>query len=230
MIKIDGRDIADCWEQLVFNVMHRGDDVKDERGSNTKELLNIVTTIHYPFIDTFSGAFGIEFNGIDSIKIPKDYYWSGDKLEIYAQEFIDPCRKGFVYTYGNRLREAFGIDQINLAIARLNNCNESRRALSITWNPTADAESSEVPCMILIDYKIRNNILYTTALWRSHDIFGAWFPNAVGLACLSRYVRDGLKNKNNIGVGPITIHSISGHIYEHDFESAEKIVKKVKNK
>ena len=42
--------------------------------------------------------------------------------------------------------------------------------------------------MMLVDFKIRDGKLNTTGLWRSHDIYGAWFPNAVGLSHLSKYV------------------------------------------
>ena len=45
---------------------------------------------------------------------------------------------------------------------------------------TDDTKERKVPCMILVDFKIRNGELHTTGLWR-YDIYGAWFPNAVGL-------------------------------------------------
>ena len=67
-----------------------------------------------------------------------------------------------------------------------------------------------------MDFKIRNNKLYTTALWRSHDIYGAWFPNAVGLTYLAQYVA----GEVGLDLGSITIHSISAHIYEVNFDEA----------
>jgi thymidylate synthase len=75
--------------------------------------------------------------------------------------------------------------------------------------------------MILVDFKIRNNKLHTSALWRSHDIYGAWFPNAVGLTYLSQYVA----RKVNIAIGSVTIHSISAHIYEVNFNEARELLK-----
>ena len=76
--------------------------------------------------------------------------------------------------------------------------------------------------MILIDFKIRDNVLYTTALWRSHDIYGAWFANAVGLTYCAKYVSEEI---GDVKLGPITIHSISAHIYENNFDEAEKLAK-----
>jgi len=202
--------------------MKEGIEIKDERGSLTKEILNVMVSIEKPLGKARADNFYLnnltdKLAGIKDIRVPEGYFWSGEKLEIYSQQFISDDKQGFVYTYGNRLRAHFeGIDQIQEAINRLKNCTESRRAISVTWNPTVDTKTDEVPCMILVDFKIRDNKLYTTALWRSHDIYGAWFPNAVGLTYLAQYVA----GEVGLSLGSITIHSISAHIYEVNFKEA----------
>jgi len=196
--------IKSGWETLVKRVMQKGSEIKDERGSLTLELRNTVVTMNRPL----------------ELEIPDGYFWSGEKLEIYAEQFLSDDKQGFVYTYGNRLRKHFeGIDQIGEAIRRLKNCKESRRAISVTWDPTTDTKQEEVPCMILVDFKIRDGKLHTTGLWRSHDIYGAWFPNAVGLTHLSKYAAEEV----GVGVGSLTIHSISAHIYQVNFEEALRV-------
>nr|WP_319373080.1 thymidylate synthase [uncultured Methanobacterium sp.] len=203
-ILIKTSTIKNGWETLVKRVMQKGSEIKDERGSLTLELRNTVVTMNRPL----------------ELEIPKGYFWSGEKLEIYAEQFLSDDKQGFVYTYGNRLRKHFeGIDQIGEAIRRLKNCKESRRAISVTWDPPTDTQSEEVPCMILVDFKIREGKLHTTGLWRSHDIYGAWFPNAVGLTHLSRYVA----GEVGVEVGSLTIHSISAHIYQVNFEEALRV-------
>ncbi len=203
-------------------IMKEGIEIKDERGSLTKEILNVMVSIEKPLGKARADNFYLnnltdKLAGIKDIRVPEGYFWSGEKLEIYSQQFISDDKQGFVYTYGNRLRAHFeGIDQIQEAINRLKNCTESRRAISVTWNPTVDTKTDEVPCMILVDFKIRDNKLYTTALWRSHDIYGAWFPNAVGLTYLAQYVA----GEVGLSLGSITIHSISAHIYEVNFKEA----------
>lgn len=222
--RFEGEQIADCWEQIVSYIVENGHFVDDERGSKTKEVLNVLATIKDPFHISSGDFFGFgdKIASLDNIRIPEGYFWEGDKLEKYSEQFISGENPGFVYTYGNRLRAHFeGIDQIRVAIDRLKNCQESRRAISVTWDPTEDTKVDEVPCMILVDFKIRDNTLYTTGLWRSHDIFGAWFPNAVGLSYLAHYVSEELGS--NIHIGPITIHSISAHIYGNDLKLAEKV-------
>ena len=196
--------IKSGWETLVKRVMEKGAEIKDERGSLTLEIRNTVVNIKRPL----------------ELEIPKGYFWSCEKLEIYAEQFLSDDKQGFVYTYGNRLRGHFeGIDQIGEAIRRLKNCRESRRAISVTWDPTTDTKNEEVPCMILVDFKIRDGKLHTTGLWRSHDIYGAWFPNAVGLTHLAKYVAEEV----GVEVGSLTIHSISAHIYQVNFEEALRV-------
>ena len=219
---IETDEIADGWEKLVKKIITDGDEIQDERGSLTKEILNVIVSIKKPLGTKSKDFFHIRSSDILDIPVPEGYFWSGDKLKIYSEQFINKDEQGFVYTYGNRLRSHFSkIDQVNEACQRLKNCQESRRAISVTWDPAIDTVNEEVPCMILVDFKIRNEILYTSALWRSHDIYGAWFPNAVGLTYLSQYVA----KKVNIAIGPVTIHSISAHIYEVNFEEARELLK-----
>ena len=219
LIEVD--EIASGWETLVKKIMIEGKDINDERGSLTKEILNVMVSIKNPLGKKSNDFFNIQKSSILDIRVPEGYFWSGDKLKSYSEQFISDDKQGFVYTYGNRLRKHFGdVDQINEAIKRLKDCNESRRAISITWDPQIDSMNDEVPCMILIDFKIRDNKLNTTALWRSHDIYGAWFPNAVGLTYLSQYVSDHV----GMPVGSVTIHSISAHVYEVNFDEANKLL------
>ena len=196
--------IKNGWESLVKRIMKDGVEITDERGSVTKEILNTMVNIKNP---------------TDS-ESPKGYFWTGEKLDKYSEQFLSSDKQGFIYTYGNRLRAHFdGIDQIQEAIGRLNNFKESRRAISVTWDPTVDTKNDEVPCMMLVDFKIRDGMLYTTGLWRSHDIYGAWFPNAVGLSNLTKYVAGEVGSE----IGSLTIHSISAHIYEVNFDEAKRV-------
>ena len=216
--QIEVNQIADGWVTLVKKIMEEGKEINDERGSLTKEVLNTLVTIRDP-LGKQKSKNNDETDMFEDIKIPTGYFWRGEKLKIYSEQFISDDKQGFVYTYGNRLRAHFeGIDQIQVAIDRLKNCTESRRSISVTWDPTVDTKVDEVPCMILVDLKIRGGKLYTTGLWRSHDIYGAWFPNAVGLTYLTKYAADQL----GVEVGEITIHSISAHIYEVNFDDAKK--------
>ncbi|MCG2828757.1 thymidylate synthase [Methanothermobacter sp. K4] len=217
--EISVEEIAEGWIKLVRKIMSDGREIRDERGSLTREVMNTVVTIKNP-LGRSEDFYHLPARSLINIRVPEGYFWSGEKLEKYSEQFLSDDRKGFVYTYGNRLRAHFGVDQVDRAIERLKNCKESRRATMVTWDPKIDTESDEVPCMILVDFKVRDGRLFTTALWRSHDIYGAWFPNAVGLA----YLADHVASEVGVEVGHITIHSISAHIYEVNFKEAKEVI------
>lgn len=214
MITVKTAKAEDAWKIIVRQIMKEGAQVIDERGSVTKELLNVLVTVGEPSIS----------------KPPERYFWTGAKLKRYQKQFLDPDNQGFAYTYGSRLREHFGFkvgkdtyriktDQVESVIKRLRENKTTRRATMTAFDPSIDHYQEEIPCMILVDFKIRKNRLYTTALWRSHDIYGAWIPNFFGLRGLAGYVSE----KVNVIMGPITIHSISAHIYKNNFEEASKV-------
>lgn len=52
---IEADEIADGWEALVRNIMKEGKEIKDERGSQTKELLNIIVNVKKPLGKNLAG-------------------------------------------------------------------------------------------------------------------------------------------------------------------------------
>jgi thymidylate synthase len=200
---IEAKDIEDAWHQLLVEVWETGWKVNDERGSLTLERLNSFVVIKNP-----------------KRIIPRGCSFSEAMILEYENQLLNPDKGTFVYTYGNRLRAAFGLDQIVEAIKHLNECNESRRTISVTWKPEIDAYAEDVPCMIYVDLKIRDGRLFTTAMWRSHDLFGAYPQNLLALRKLSEYVA----GQVGVEMGEITVHSISLHIYEVNFEEARGVV------
>ena len=87
------------------------------------------------------------------------------------------------------------------------------------FDPSIGQYQNEIPRLIMIDFKIRKNRLVMTAVWRSHDIYRAWIPNFFGLKGLTKYISECL----GIKIGPITVHSISAHIYKTNFKDAIKL-------
>jgi thymidylate synthase len=220
-------DIGSGYPTIVRTVLEQGEEVLDERGSNTTEILNLLVEISHP-----------------TNPIPSKFYWSGSKLKKYIKQFISKDKLGFIYTYGNRLRNHFiyseadldgnievypdcRLDQIDEAILRIKNYINTRRATCVTWDPVLDTRLEDVPCMILVDFKVRpdkkdgNKLkLHTTGVWRSHDIYGAWMPNAVGLTELAKYVAESV----NVKMGTVVTQSISAHIYEVNYDDAKAIL------
>ncbi|HPQ05465.1 MAG TPA: thymidylate synthase [Methanothermobacter sp.] len=201
-------NIECAYEKLLETVLSEGRTFYDERGDETFELLNTIVIIDYPYSKNPQNIPAIQGRG----------FWSGLRIKTYINQFMGRTNDGFAYTYGNRLREHFGLDQVEAVIKRLKNSRETRRATLTTWDPLVDAKSNEVPCMILIDFKIRSNQLHTTALWRSHDVGRAWYPNVLALA----YLAETVMYKVGCEPGPIVVHSISAHVRLTDFEKVDE--------
>lgn len=221
MIQIDGDTVADTYLQLIKAIMHKGILQHDERNDDTKELLNVVCNISKPF--------GHNFFGIHDIDIPKGFPFGKQELDIYKVQFLSPDNKGFVYTYGERLNaytlpdtQLLPINQIKELIKKLNNDGNTRRATAVTWNPYLDNANDDVPCLITIDFKIRDDKLYMTILYRSHDALLGWFPNLYGLCYLAEYVLS--KVHRPIIMGSICIQSISANIRKTDWPLAKDII------
>ncbi|VUT25699.1 MAG: Putative thymidylate synthase [Candidatus Methanolliviera sp. GoM_asphalt] len=194
---VQGRTPKDVWYRGLKLIMSRGAHVLDERGSNTKEILNLMTRIEEP-----RGNF------------PEEILKRERMLIEYEDQFLSPENKGFSYTYGERLRNWEGIDQIQVIIERIRNTKNTRRATATTWIPAIDSKREEVPCMILVDFKLREK-LELTALFRSHDFYGAYPYNIYALSKLQEYAAREIKAKP----GGITVLSISAHIYAGDLQS-----------
>jgi thymidylate synthase len=217
--------LQDNWKKAILDILMYGDLVADERGQNTKEIQNLIIRTTKPL----------------SSRVPEEFPLKENALERYENEMVKPTLDGFAYTYGNRLRYHFNgaiapiggrvqkIDQLAETIIRLDSNMQSRRATMVTWDPAKDSLEDEVPCMIMVDFKIRDGRLNTTGIWRSHDMFGAYVANFIAIRKLAMYVVNELKvnfGRRDLKVGPITTQSISAHIYEHDWDAANAMFKK----
>ncbi|MBN2488938.1 MAG: thymidylate synthase [Methanosarcinaceae archaeon] len=206
---IKAHTISDAWYRGLNVIWNHGHVITDERGSQIQEFLNLMIVIEDPYTD----------------RIPKDISWNEERLEEYAKQLITgENAQDFEYTYGQRLRNWNGeVDQIAYVIEKLKNNKTSRRATAVTWIPDIDTVVDEVPCMIIDDFKVRGGKVHLTTVFRSHDFAGAYPANLYGLSKLLEYVAE----KVGVLPGKITTVSISAHVYDHDWDKIEDIVKGV---
>lgn len=201
---INSETIDSAWKR-VLNAVWSSDEFQSERG-RTKEVINLLVRVNDPL----------------GRMVPDGFAMGQKELEEYSKQLLKPDSQGFEYTYGERLC-SWGkgrIDQIDFIVKTLRKNKNSRRAIATTWIPTLDEIREDVPCMMLVDFKIRNSRLHLTAVFRSNDMFGAWPANAYGLARLCGYVA----KKVGCNVGTITTLSISAHIYEHDWKNVKRVL------
>jgi len=116
------------------------------------------------------------------------------------------------WSYGWRLFNFQGKNQIEWVIEKLRKKPESKSA-TISMLQRA-GEEPYIPCVSLLDFKIRDNQLWLTATCRSLDFGKKAFYNFTNLSRLSRKVAD------KLGVSKIRlfININSAHIYKKDIE------------
>jgi thymidylate synthase len=83
-------------------------------------------------------------------------------LEAYTEKEIlsNIIPDGFRYSYGARLLNYRGINQIDAIIATLKRNPSSRRAVAITYDPARDIGQESIPCLQLADFLIRGDELH----------------------------------------------------------------------
>lgn len=199
---VKAQNLSQAWEEGLRLIWDQGDFVGDQRGSDTMELLSLMTVIPY-----------------GKINLPKLYPHKERALKDYREQLCRPdLSTEFIYTYGNRT-QAWGheagtpVNQIDYAIKQLRESPSSRRAVASTWLPTFDCMRSEVPCMMVVQFILRHSDLTLDIFFRSHDFYGAYPANVYGLFGLLEMVADKLYAKPK----EICAISASAHVYDWDW-------------
>jgi thymidylate synthase len=207
---------VDAWRTVLKQIMKSGDEIEDENEDVVKELLNVMITIKDPLNSTAP-------NG----------YFTIERLKRCENQFLDPENQFEGIAYGDRIRKHFGFklgrdiygiktDQIESIITRLKRNRTTRRALLTVFDPSVDHYQDKIPSMVMVDFKIRKNRLYCTAVWRSNDVYGSWIQNFFALRGLLKHISQCL----NMNMGPITVHLVSAYIYKRNYRDVLKLNKK----
>jgi len=203
---VDEMTLDAAHRAAVYEVLRHGIKV-----ANTIELDGLlVSRIARPYANAPLGVYSLEY------------------LEEYVRQMIYESSSDFTYTYGNRLRRyGIGLDQLDHVVHTLTREPESRRAVAVIYDPEEDMNSDSVPCMNLLDFKIRNERLHLTAYFRSHDVYAAYPANIFALARLMEYVIAQIDGGRKIRIGTLNVVSNKAHIYQRDEWDAWKMIGRV---
>jgi thymidylate synthase len=215
MFTVETNVAKDAWKISLRHIFESGDEIEDERGLITKELLNLMVTVQDPM----------------NSEPPVGCFSSAEKFKKIENQFLDPKNLVEGINIAKRLREHFGFklgrdvysvktDQIETVINRLQKSETSRRATLTSFDPGIDQYQDDIPSMIMVDFKIRGNRLHVTSVYRSHDVYNSWIPNFYGLRGLSKYLSESVGFK----MGPITVHSVSAHVYKNNYDDVKKLI------
>ena len=207
--KIEGEKVGDIWLKILDTIMRFGHIKKSQHSSDQREIVNLISVI--------TGE------NIDAIDWKPFFLFTKKELGDYLPQVLtkNPI-PNVEYTYGQRLRDHDGIDQIKSIIEDLKKTPYSRRAVAVTWKVAKDHNNPHAPCLDLIQCLVQNNKLFFTAYIRSNDMFRAWPMNALALLHLQKMIA----KEGKFEIGPLTIVSSSAHIYSDCWNEAKNILDK----
>ena len=242
-------NINDTYIDFVGNIIKHGDNVIKDDGDKIIELLGNHYFIDNPLNDMvlFSsddhllqcikkGMFDVPGNPINSMAL---YNYVSEGFEEYNKH-------DFVYTYPNRLLhhftvkphnqgwlsrilfsgdEASYINEFDEMAWRLRNSPGSNRAVSVIYDPAVDTGKKDIPCLNWLQFTIRHDKLTLHCMFRSNDIFTAFYSNmylltywGLKMTTALQWGKEGYKDLKFVG---IDYHSSSGHIYEDAIDEAK---------
>ena len=212
--KTQGKSVAQTWLR-VLNLIMRYGRIKTTRyaqENELKELLNIMATV--------TGE------NIDDIYFPHYLPFTKKDLEIYFPQVLSPKNiPGVSYTYGQRLRDHDGIDQIAEIIDLIKRRPFSKKMVAFTPNIAKDwarnnIDRGDTPCLTQVLFSIQDDKLFMTAHFRSQDMVHGWPRNVFSLIKMQEMIA----KETGYVRGAFTIMSHSAHIYSDDFALVQKIL------
>lgn len=204
-----------AWVKVLNYTLKFGDRKMTEYGEGQKEYNNIMVTIG-KHIDVVEMGF-------------RDRFSEAELAQYYAEHILHgakPEELGISYTYGDRLFNFHGTDQIAYIIDKLGKFPFTRRAVAVLWQPERDREDEHGPCLNFLSCNIHGDAIYMSVLFRSNDLYNAWYKNVLALMKLQQHITAQINAKFGTSYvpGKFTVTCVSAHIYEHNFKDARETV------
>lgn len=210
--RVSGKTVAQTWLKVLNNILRYGRN-KTTRYTQTNELKEILNLVAI-----------ITDENINNIYFPHYLPFSKDDLEkYYPQVLSSRPMTGIAYTYGQRLRDNHGVDQIQKIIDLIKTRPFSKKMAAFTADVPFDwshVNDGDTPCLTQVLGSIQDDKFYFTCHFRSQDMVHGWPRNAFSLRKLQKLICDEAK----INIGPLTMITHSAHIYSDDYPLVEKII------
>lgn len=213
--RVHGDTVALTWLRSLNTIIRygRNKETRYTQENELKEVLNIVAVIYR--------------ENIDDPYLPHYFPFAKKDIDTYVPQVVSAKKiPGVSYTYGQRLREWFGVDQVQEVIDLIRRRPFSKKMAMFTSDVRHDwgrenVDRGDTPCLTQIICSIQDNRLFMTAHFRSHDMMHGWPRNAFSLLTL----QDMIAKETGYPRGALCLISHSAHIYSDDYELAGRILK-----
>lgn len=221
--RIEAETIAEAFPEIMHRIRTTGRMMTTGYGGYWQELINMTVVIN-------NEPEGFKFEPY----LPVD----AEYIKSYLPQMCEGLKgqeSSVKYTYGSRMREYFGHDQIVEVINKLVKEPDACSAVVNLWDAggiredkSSDHQHGGSPCLNHLWFRISNNKLILIATFRSNDMYSAWVANAMGLRHLQKQVCKTLIDEGleDLELGPLVTNSFSAHIYEHSFDAADALASK----
>ena len=202
------RLIADAWLNALWQVLRFGINSEVECKSR-RELLDQIMVIEAE---------------AESPSWREFFPFSREQLKNYVDLFFNTGAYADVSSYGRRLHELYGIDQLKAITRLLKSELKTRRAVALAWYPKEDLEQKAPSTLISIQTTVLQKDgsphLFLKADFREQDIFNEWPLDAYALRTLQ------FRLSRELGIEPGTLTIVTGCSYTalHDVARATKVV------
>lgn len=210
--RIHGQTAAQTWLKILQNIMRYGRNktTRYTQENELKELLNIMAVVYN--------------ENPDDPYLPHYFPFTEKDLKVYYPQVLSAKQiPGIAYTYGQRLRDHDGVDQIQNIIDLIKNRPFSKKQVAFTakikedWN---EVNKGDTPCLTQILCSVQDGKLFMTTHFRSQDMLHGWPRNVFSLLKLQKLIGD----EAGYPLGTFMMITHSAHIYSDDYELAEKII------
>lgn len=210
--RVQAKTVAQTWLKLLNNIMRYGR-AKKTRYTQTnelKEILNLTAVV----------------TDEDPDKIYFPHYLPFSKLELeqyYPQVLTARKIPNIAYTYGQRLRDNKGVDQITEMIKLLKTRPFSKKMAAFTadikvdWN---NVNRGDTPCLTMVLGSVQDDKFIFTTHFRSQDMVHGWPRNVFSLRKLQKYIAD----RAGFKMGQFVMITHSAHIYSDDYDLVQRIL------
>jgi thymidylate synthase len=209
--RIEGATVAETWVKLLHRIKSTGTIRPTGYDGQWQELINLVAVVTDEPLNNY---------------LPPWLPLTHDFLDEYYPQIIEdaPYVEGVKYTYGQRLRSWFGVDQVEQVVTKLAGEIDAASAVMNLWDVN-DHTAGGSPCLNHIWVRVVDGELSLTATFRSNDMFSAWPANAMGLRALQRRIVGRLAEKGvRVTLGPLMTVSQSAHIYDDCWETVDSLI------
>jgi len=211
MTYVVARNLIESWHSLIRAVKSDGSAIV-ARGIEALELENV--SVDYPKVTDYT--FILPARRINPVfhLVELFYFLNGRSDEMLSsyvgamEEFVNESTGRFDGSYGPAIYES-----LPFVISQLSADNDSRRAVvPILGRHHLIESSKDIPCNVILGFRIRKRLLNMTVVTRSQDLYRGFIYDTLEFQLLQRL----LANLFGIGVGSYRHNIFSLHLYAVD--------------